>query len=148
VERYLSLSAHDGLNQDRLAKLLADFDCPPASTPISEVDVGTRRLIAVAATLAGNPSLVLLDEPAAGLGLAESARLAARITEIPERFGCAVLLVEHDMELVAACCEVVTVLDYGQVIATGPPDKVLRDPRVRQAYLGVDLPSPTSAVTA
>jgi branched-chain amino acid transport system permease protein len=81
---------------------------------------------------------VLLDEPAAGQSYDEALRLAKRIAEIPELFGSAVLLVDHDMDLVRAACACVTVLDSGKVIASGPTVKVLELPAVKTAYLGID----------
>jgi branched-chain amino acid transport system permease protein len=79
---------------------------------------------------------VLLDEPAAGLSPQESAALGERLTEIPERFGSSVLLIEHDIELVQTACQWVTVLDFGSVIASAEPAEALGDPAVASAYLG------------
>ena len=84
------------------------------------------------------PAVVLLDEPAAGQSHEESVRLGQRIAEIPKLFGSAVLLVEHDMDLVRAVCSEVTVLDFGRVIASGPPAKVLDQGSVKKAYLGIE----------
>ncbi len=82
--------------------------------------------------------MVLLDEPAAGQSYDETLRLAQRIAEIPKLFGSSVLLVEHDMDLVRAACSLITVLDFGRVIASGAPGAVLDNPKVRKAYLGID----------
>ena len=102
------------------------------------VDAGTRRLLDVAGVVAARPAVVLLDEPAAGQSHEESVRLGQRIAEIPKLFGSAVLLVEHDMDLVRAVCSEVTVLDFGRVIASGPPAKVLDQGSVKKAYLGIE----------
>ena len=79
---------------------------------------------------------MLLDEPAAGLSHTESAALAERISAIPRRFDCSVLLIEHDMDLVQAACDAVVVLDFGRVIAQGSIGDILRQPEVVAAYLG------------
>ncbi|MFC4464519.1 ATP-binding cassette domain-containing protein [Streptomyces xiangluensis] len=143
IGQYLMLSGRGRADRRHVADLLDAFGCPPAVTKVASIDVGTRRLVEVAATLASRPSVVLLDEPAAGLSAQESARLGIGITAIPERFGCAVLLVEHDIELVATCCDEATALDFGQVIAHGTPAEVLADPAVARAYLGTGAETPS-----
>jgi branched-chain amino acid transport system permease protein len=122
-----------------LDELLGFFGLPPADEPIEFVDVGTRRVLEVAACVASRPRVALLDEPAAGLGESQSADLAERIRELPERYGCSVVLIEHDVELVARVCSRVTVLDFGIVLASGPPAQVLTDRNVASAYLGADV---------
>jgi ABC-type branched-subunit amino acid transport system ATPase component len=82
--------------------------------------------------------VVLLDEPAAGLSDEETRQLAATIQRIPERHGALVILVDHDMSLVSACCEITAVLDFGKLIATGPTAEVLRNEHVMRAYLGTE----------
>jgi branched-chain amino acid transport system permease protein len=146
VERYVRLSMSGrgrrggaGISHAELRALLNYFDCPAPNAVLADVDVGTRRLVEVAAAVAARPAVVLLDEPAAGLPAAESARLAQRIAEIPYRFGSSVLLVEHDMELVAAAASEVVVLDFGKVIAAGPPAEVLNQEKVISAYLGAEV---------
>jgi ABC-type branched-subunit amino acid transport system ATPase component len=112
-------------------------------TDIARNKVGTlsardRRLIEVARAVVGNPRLVLLDEPAAGLPAAETEHLANLIGRIPAERGALTILVDHDMSLVSACCEMTAVLDFGRLIATGPTAEVLRDPVVAKAYLGTE----------
>ena len=145
VEKYirlgLSRAQRAELTEREFQDLLEFFDCPPMTTRISDIDVGTRRLLEVAAAVAARPNLVLLDEPAAGLGGTASVRLAHKIAEIPMRFGSAVLLVEHDIELVALAASHLIVIDFGQVIATGDPEAVLSDPIVVDAYLGQEVAS-------
>ncbi|MBN9078323.1 MAG: branched-chain amino acid ABC transporter ATP-binding protein [Rhizobiales bacterium 65-79] len=136
VGGYLALAAK-GLPETETRKLLAWLDCPDPETPVAKVDAGTRRLLDVAGVVAARPAIVLLDEPAAGQSHEETLRLGRRIAEIPELFGTAVLLVEHDMDLVRSVCAEVTVLDFGQVIASGPPARVLTDGTVKKAYLGI-----------
>jgi branched-chain amino acid transport system ATP-binding protein len=97
-----------------------------------------RRFIEVARAVVGDPKVVLLDEPAAGLPDEETLELQEIIKGIPERTGATVILVDHDMVLVQACCEWAAVLDFGRLIAAGPTGEVLRDETVMQAYLGID----------
>jgi branched-chain amino acid transport system ATP-binding protein len=95
-----------------------------------------RRLVEVARAVVGQPRVVLLDEPAAGLPDQETQHLAAVIRQIPEQFGALVILVDHDMSLVSSCCETTAVLDFGRLIASGPTAEVLRNESVVNAYLG------------
>jgi ABC-type branched-subunit amino acid transport system ATPase component len=97
-----------------------------------------RRLIEVARAVVGKPRVVLLDEPAAGLPDEETEHLAGVIKRIPEHMGALVILVDHDMSLVSACCELTSVLDFGKLIASGPTTEVLRDEHVIRAYLGTE----------
>jgi branched-chain amino acid transport system ATP-binding protein len=97
-----------------------------------------RRFIEVARAVVGQPRLVLLDEPGAGLPDEETAQLSRVIRAVPERTGATVILVDHDMELVQACCDWTAVLDFGRLLATGPTAEVLTDDRVLAAYLGGD----------
>ena len=95
-----------------------------------------RRLVEVARAVVGAPKAVLLDEPGAGLPEAETEHLGAVISAIHDQVGAMVVLVEHDMSLVKACCEWTAVLDFGRLLSSGPTDAVLRDPEVLKAYLG------------
>jgi ABC-type branched-subunit amino acid transport system ATPase component len=81
---------------------------------------------------------VLLDEPAAGLPAEETKQMGDVIQKIPKEFGALVILVDHDMELVSACCETTAVLDFGKLIASGPTPEVLRNEHVMRAYLGTE----------
>jgi branched-chain amino acid transport system ATP-binding protein len=108
-----------------------------------EAKVGTlgareRRLVEVARAVVGKPKLVLLDEPGAGLPDEETEHLGRVIQGIPEHMGALVILVDHDMSLVSACCETTAVLDFGKLIASGPTADVLRDEAVMKAYLGTE----------
>jgi branched-chain amino acid transport system ATP-binding protein len=96
---------------------------------------GQQRLLEIARSLAVGPRLLLLDEPAAGLSVEETRRLAAAIRTIAER-GTTVLLIEHDMKLVMNTADTVAVLDFGRKIAEGPPETVREDAAVIAAYLG------------
>lgn len=101
-----------------------------------ELPFGRRRLVAIARALASGPAIVLLDEPAAGLDETETAELTGLIRRLADDWGLGVLLVEHDMSLVMAACDRITVLDFGAVVAEGTPDEISRHPAVRLAYLG------------
>lgn len=97
-----------------------------------------RRLVEVARSVVGKPRVVLLDEPAAGLPDEETEELGRVISGIPERYGALVVLVDHDMSLVSACCQTTAVLDFGKLIASGPTAEVLRNEHVMRAYLGTE----------
>jgi ABC-type branched-subunit amino acid transport system ATPase component len=105
---------------------------------VGSLGAAERRLVEVARAVVGKPRLVLLDEPAAGLPDEETSLLADVISAIPEHMGALVILVDHDMSLVSACCEVTAVLDFGELLAAGPTAEVLRDERVIRAYLGTE----------
>ena len=111
------------------------LEVPPA-VKVGGLGARDRRLVEIARAVVGAPRVVLLDEPAAGLPDEETEHLGVVIRRIPEKFGALVILVDHDMSLVSACCETTAVLDFGKLIASGPTAEVLADENVMRAYLG------------
>jgi branched-chain amino acid transport system ATP-binding protein len=110
-----------------------------ADTDVGGLPYGMRRRVEVARALATEPKLLLLDEPTAGMTRRESDDIGALIKAI-NASGVTVLLVDHNVRLVSEVCDRVAVMDWGEVIAEGPPEQVWADARVREAYLGVDRP--------
>ena len=109
-----------------------------AKHKVGGLGAGARRLVEMARAVVGNPRIVLLDEPAAGLPEEQTEHLSQVIRAIPEHIGALVVLVDHDMSLVSACCETTAVLDFGRLIASGPTAEVLRNEHVIAAYLGTE----------
>jgi ABC-type branched-subunit amino acid transport system ATPase component/ABC-type branched-subunit amino acid transport system permease subunit len=105
---------------------------------VHDLSYGKRRLLAIARAVAMHPSVLLLDEPAAGLSSSESMELARVVRRLADDWGMAVLVVEHDMNFVMGVCDQVVVLDFGKLISAGPPDHVRSDPAVIAAYLGTE----------
>ncbi len=105
-----------------------------ADTPVAALAHGERRQLEMAMTLATQPKLLLLDEPMAGMSMAESERLVQLLASLKGRYG--ILLVEHDMDAVFKLADRITVLVYGRVIACGSPQAISANPEVRAAYLG------------
>ncbi len=109
-----------------------------AQTQAANLPYGAQRKLEIARALATGMKLLLLDEPAAGMNPTETEDLLDCINTIRDRFGIAILLIEHDMSLVMNVCQRIQVLDYGRTIASGLPDEIAHNPRVISAYLGSD----------
>jgi len=105
--------------------------------PAGKLTFPELRKLEIARALALQPSLLLLDEPAAGMNSGEKVELMKLIEQIRQEMKLTILLVEHDMSLVMNICERIAVLDYGRKIAEGPPEEIKNDERVIQSYLGV-----------
>jgi branched-chain amino acid transport system permease protein len=118
-----------------------------ASAMPAQLSSGQRKLVGVARALAASPSVLCLDEPAAGLDTRESEELGACLRRLADQ-GQSMLLIEHDMGLVLGICDRVVVLEFGKVIASGPPEAVRDDPRVIAAYLGDGVGSDSGAGSA
>jgi branched-chain amino acid transport system ATP-binding protein len=109
-----------------------------ANVPGDALDGFDRRLVELARCMASDPRLVLLDEPAAGLGADERSQLMGLITGLPVDGHSMVLIIDHDVDLIASICGALAVLDFGKLVASGPTRDVLADPKVKAAYLGED----------
>lgn len=122
---------------EKAMELLKVFDLDKeARTMAKNLPYGKQRKLEIARALATNPKLLLLDEPAAGMNPNETQELMDTIRFIRDKFDMTILLIEHDMRLVAGICEELTVLNFGTILASGKPEEVLKDPKVVTAYLG------------
>jgi ABC-type branched-subunit amino acid transport system ATPase component len=128
---------HRRLSEAEIAALLDRAGIPEIdlNARAGSLPYGDQRRLEIARALAAAPKVLMLDEPAAGMNPSETTRLVETIRAIAAS-GIAVLLIEHDMTLVRAACDAVVVLNFGQVIASGTPAAVARDPVVVEAYLG------------
>ena len=123
--------------QEQALDLLSIFDMQDmAPVKAGSLPYGAQRRLEIVRALATNPSLLLLDEPAAGMNPHETEELMENIIKIRDQFHIAILLIEHDMSLVMGICEGIAVLNFGRVIAKGTPDEIRNNPQVIEAYLG------------
>jgi ABC-type branched-subunit amino acid transport system ATPase component/ABC-type branched-subunit amino acid transport system permease subunit len=107
-----------------------------ADTPVGNLSIGQQRIVEMASVLLTSPEVVLLDEPAAGMAPAAAENLAERLLDLRRELGRTVLLIEHNIPLVMATCDLVYVMNAGRIIAKGTPDEIVRDDLVLEAYLG------------
>ena len=120
-------------------ELLRVFDLEQyAQVKASNLPYGKQRQLEIARALGTDPKLLLLDEPAAGMNPTETADLMKTIELVREKFGVAILLIEHDMKLVMGICEKIAVLNFGTMLAFDVPEKIKNNPQVIEAYLGSD----------
>ena len=122
---------------EKALELLSIFDMQDlANHQAGSLPYGAQRRLEIVRALATNPKLLLLDEPAAGMNPSETHDLMENIRKIRDTFHIAIMLIEHDMNLVMGICEGIAVLNYGKIIAKGTPDQIKSNPVVIEAYLG------------
>lgn len=137
ITHFFGYSKAESVSKDRAIELLDFFKMADyADVPAGSLPYGAQRRLEIARALATNPGIILLDEPAAGMNPSETSELMDNIRRIRDNFHIAVMLIEHDMNLVMNICEGICVLDHGKIIAKGSPEEIKTNPTVIEAYLG------------
>jgi branched-chain amino acid transport system ATP-binding protein len=141
LSRLGRLDAEEGRIAERSLELLTLFKLDTfALAPSRSLPYGFQRRLEIARALALRPTLLLLDEPAAGMNRVETLELMDFIRWVKREFSLTILLIEHQMDFVMGICERLLVLDFGVTIATGRPDEIRKNPRVLESYLGQEVP--------
>lgn len=137
ITRLFGYRASEKKSKEEALELLDFFGMADmADMQAGSLPYGAQRRLEIARALATHPGIILLDEPAAGMNPSETAELMENIRKIRDEFQIAVMLIEHDMNLVMNICEGICVLDHGKVIAKGSPEEIKANPAVIEAYLG------------
>ncbi|MEU4511472.1 ABC transporter ATP-binding protein [Nonomuraea wenchangensis] len=137
---YLGLSRAAREARARVRELLEAFGLAErAAEPVGNLPLGSQKIVEVARALAPRPRVVLLDEPAAGLSAADVTSMVEPLSRIGEREELSILIIEHDLELVARLCPRIAALHFGRILAEGTPAEVVAHPDVVEAYLGAGV---------
>ena len=126
-------------NNEKSAEILAFLGLKEQQDDLADnLSYGHQRVLGVAMALATEPELLMLDEPVAGMNASEKAEMVGLIKKIRDNWGITILLVEHDMRTVMSLCDKITVLGFGEKLAEGTPEEIIKNDKVIEAYLGVD----------
>jgi ABC-type branched-subunit amino acid transport system ATPase component len=142
VSSTLGLHGLERAKERRARQIISFMGLDPFwSKQVRELSTGTRRIVELAAMVALEPTLLLLDEPSSGIAQRETEQLGRLLSEIKDQFGMTLLVIEHDIPLIMGLADRIIAMSDGQVIAVGPPNVVREDPLVVESYLGGSLSS-------